>query len=319
VTAPRKYLRFDLPTRAPTKLQLAVHLLRGLLLFPYYWLAAAALGCPGMQCRGQCFRLGMRLLGRGDFADAYRCIVWPLDSVRYFEFDFFWKVIHAFEPKSLLDISSPRLFLATTLAANQTLVMEGINPDEKDLRRTAALLGRLGFAARCTLSGRGVADVASVEGQFDLVTCMSVLEHIVDDLGAIEIMWSKVAPGGSLVVSMPCAAAGWDEYTNVDEYGLLERDTDGFVFWQRYYDPARLAAVFAITGAPVSMSIFGERAAGLYDADVRAKRSNPRFPRWREPFNLVRAFRRYADLSSLPGMGVMALQFRKQRRDEDGR
>jgi hypothetical protein len=132
----------------------------------------------------------------------------------------------------------------------------------------------------------------------------------------VKVMWSKVAPGGRLVLSMPCASRGVDEYTNEDEYGLLERDRDGFVFWQRYYDHDRLQELFAITGAPVNTAIFGERVAGSYDADVAKKRSDPRFPRWREPYDTARAFVRFEALSNLPGMGVIALEFRKPRNDD---
>jgi SAM-dependent methyltransferase len=312
MTSPgRKYLRFPAPAYALSRWQLALHLLRGAVLFPVYWLAALVLGSPGMGCRWRCLKLGLTLLGKGDFANAYRCIVWPLDSVRYFEFDFFWQVARRSAPTSMLDVSSPRLFMAMLLAARPALRIEAINPDAKDLQRSAALMATLGLSGRCQFSGRSVAQVAADTALFDLVTCMSVLEHIVDDMAAVAVMWSKVAPGGRLVLSMPCARSGMDEFTNVDEYGLLDRDLEGFVFWQRYYDPSRLDRVFAITGMPVTVSVFGELVEGRYDADVLRKRTDPAFPRWREPYNLVRSFGPFADLAGLPGMGVIAMEFHK--------
>lgn len=47
------------------------------------------------------------------------------------------------------------------------------------------------------------ADVRQVEGEFDLVVCMNVLEHIADHSAALRHMLNLVRPGGSLFLLVP--------------------------------------------------------------------------------------------------------------------
>ena len=104
----RRRIGFPPPEAAPTGLRRAAYLLRGLVLFPVYWLAGAMFGAPGMRFRLACFGAGVRLLFAGNAADAYHCIVYPLDSVRHFEMEFFWK--------RLASDASARRLLATPIA-----------------------------------------------------------------------------------------------------------------------------------------------------------------------------------------------------------
>jgi SAM-dependent methyltransferase len=287
------------------------HLLAGLGLFPFYWAAGALLGVPGMQFRRMCFAAGVRLLfAPGHLADAYRCIVAPMDSVRHFEMDFFWKRAQDAKPRSVLDVSSPRLFTLLLLRHDRNARADLLNPDGRDLARTRSLAQGLGVGARCRFLEQRIDATSRVE-TYSLVVCMSVLEHIIDDIDALRTMWEHVAPGGRLLLSVPCAATALEEETNVDEYGLLERDGEGFVFWQRYYDESRLQALFAITGQPVFRTMYAERVPGAYDDDVLAKRTNPRYPHWREPFATARAYAYRDNVATLSGMGVVAMEFAK--------
>ena len=52
-----------------------------------------------------------------------------------------------------------------------------------------------------------VADVQEIDGRFDLVVCMNVLEHIEDDRAALRHMWTLVAPGGTLFLLVPAHQA----------------------------------------------------------------------------------------------------------------
>jgi SAM-dependent methyltransferase len=287
----------------------------GLSLFPVYWLAGALLGVPGLRFRRKCFMAGIRLLFAGNAIDAYRCIVAPLDSVRHFEMDFFWERVCALRPERILDVSSPRLLPLLLLRTYPHVRADLINPDIKDLTRTRTMARDLGVDSRCHFLDVRIDALPAEARDYPLVTCMSVLEHIVDDLAAIRIMWDCVAPGGHLLLSMPCAAQLTEEFTNVDEYGLLNVDADGFVFWQRYYDEARLQTIFAITGAPVARALYAERVRGAYDADVLAKRTKPFYPNWREPFATARTYVRRDYIATLPGMGVVALEFVKPEID----
>lgn len=311
--APIRRRRLDFPPVAtPLRGSARVaHVGAGLALFPFHWAAGALLGVPGMRFRWRCLVTGIRLLFvPGHLADAYRCIVAPMDSVRHFEMEFFWKRALATRPRRILDISSPRLLTLLLLRHDRVVRADLLNPDGKDLARTRSLAQGLGVDARCRFLEDRIDALPGGE-TYPLIVCMSVLEHIVDDFGALRTMWGHLAPGGRLLLSVPCAAIALDEETNVDEYGLLDHDGDGFVFWQRYYNEARLQALFAIVGQPVSSAIYAERVAGVYDADVLAKRTNPRYPHWREPFATARAYAYHDDVANLPGMGVLAMEFVK--------
>lgn len=309
--ARRRRLRFPPSPPALTGSWRLAYALVGLLLFPFYWLAGALLGVPGLRFRCKCFVAGIRLLFAGDVIDAYRCIVAPLDSVRHFEMDFFWKRVRALRPERMLDVSSPRLLPLLLLRTCSHVEADLVNPDTKDLARTRTMARGLGVDNRCRFLDVRIDALPTDARDYPLVTCMSVLEHIVDDLAAIRTMWDRVAPGGHLLLSVPCAAQLMEEFTNVDEYGLLDADADGFVFWQRYYDEARLQAIFAITGVPVARALYAERVRGAYDADVLAKRTKRFYPNWREPLVTARTYTRRDNIATLPGMGVVALEFAK--------
>lgn len=308
----RRYLRFPATVPALSKGRLVVHLVLGLVLFPFYWLAASIAGAPAMLLRWRFLWFGIRLLFRGgEYVTAYRCVVSPMDSVRHFEFDFFWRRARAGRVINLLDVSSPRLISLMLLDADLELRAHLMNPDAKDLARTKSIAKSMALESRCTFDSRRVGELSLNGPKYDLITCMSVLEHIVDDYAAVQAIWEMLMPGGRLLLSVPCAAAGLDEYSDLDEYGLLERDGHGFVFWQRYYDDQRLTRIFAITGKPSSCAIFGERVAGGYDADVLAKRSDPNYPHWRDCYATAKTYAAYRTLDELPGMGVIAMEFLK--------
>lgn len=305
--------RIDFPAAGPPSsgVRRVAYVMFGLMLFPFYWLVGGLLGAPGMRFRFACLSGGMRLLLVGNFAEAYRCIVFPLDSVRHFEMEFFWNRMRELRPARVLDVSSPRLLTLLNLRADARAHADLVNPDTKDLERTRKMAHGLAVDDRCRFFGVLVEDLPGDARDYPLVTCMSVLEHIVDDLAALRTMWDRVAPGGRLLLSVPCAAQGLEEFTNVDEYGLLDADEAGFVFWQRYYDEERLQALFGITGMPVSRGLYAERVPGAYDADVFAKRTNRFYPFWREPFATARTYARRENVATLSGMGVVALEFAK--------
>jgi hypothetical protein len=92
---------------------------------------------------------GVRLLLRnGDFTGAYGLIVTPLDSVRYFEFDFMWRTIKHIKIQTYLDVSSPRLLPLMVVNQSTNLVADLINPDKRDLPATISLAGAFGIVDR---------------------------------------------------------------------------------------------------------------------------------------------------------------------------
>lgn len=293
------------------------HALRGLVLFPFYWLMAWVVRTPGLAFRFLCLLTGVRLLVRkGDYRSAYDLIVAPLDSVRYFEFDFMWNAVKRMKIGSYLDVSSPRMLPLMIVDRRANLVADLINPDKSDLPISIALARSLGIADRCRFDDRLIEDAPLAPVSYDLITSMSVIEHIPDDQGAIRKMWNLLRPGGVLLVSVPCSSQASEEYTNLNDYGLIDTDESGFVFWQRYYDEALIQQrIFSITGQPRRVQIYAEKEAGSYDQNVVHKRTDPFYPYWREPLMMGMQFGFRERLADLPGMGVMAMEFVKPGRE----
>src|SRR5687767_7875506 len=67
--------------------------------------------------------------------------------------------------------------------------------------------------ARAHASGQGLAidyratPVEQVDGRFDLVTAMEVIEHVADPAAFVAALTKRVAPGGLLILSTPNATA----------------------------------------------------------------------------------------------------------------
>jgi len=261
----------------------------------------------------------MRLLWREfDYVRAYWLLVAPLDSVRYFEFDFMWNAVKRTRVQTYLDVSSPRMLPLMIIDREKSLVADLINPDKKDLPATISLARSLGVVDQCRFHSSLVEEAPLQPGSYDLITSMSVIEHIPDDKGAIQKMWDLLKPGGVLLISIPCAANASEEYTNLNDYELIDTDDSGFVFWQRYYDEALIQQrVYSITGQPRSVRIYAEKEAGSYNRNVTQKRSDPYYPYWREPLMMGMQYEFRDRLADLPGMGVIAMEFMKPDQKSD--
>lgn len=310
---PKEYLKFPAPFHRVPRIKRVGHALLGLVLFPLYWLMAFAVSTPGLAFRGLCAAQGLRLLAKGrDLVRAYGLLVAPLDSVRYFECEFMWRTIKKLKIRSYLDVSSPRLLPLMVVEQAGSLVADLINPDKKDLPMTISLARSFGVAERCRFHGCLIEEAPLSPGSFDLITSMSVIEHIPDDAGAVQKMWDLLKPGGVLMISVPCAANASEEYTNLNDYELIDTDENGFVFWQRYYDEELIRQrIYSITGMPRRFRIYGERKAGSYQRNVAQKRTDPFYPYWREPFMMGLQYEFKEQLAELPGMGIIAMEFVK--------
>lgn len=289
----------------------------GLALSPAYRLLGRLHGVPGLAFRRRCTEVALsQLLARDrrlPLQEIYRLIVFPMDSVRYFEFQYVWDRVGTSPVRRYLDVSSPRLLPLLLVRSRPDMEPVLLNPDRADLPITRTLAAAMGIEERCTFSDSVIGEAPIADGSMDLVTCISVLEHIPEDREAVRKMWSLLQPGGRLLLTVPCAAKAAVEYTDHDKYGLLGTDEAGIVFWQRYYDWELLCErIFAEIGQPVHMEIYGEKMRGAYTQNVEKKmRDGWRYPGWREPYLMGRDFRHYESTAVLPGMGVIGMEFRK--------
>lgn len=299
--------------RRPSATQAAFRLL---LSFTYLGVAAIIRG-PGVAFHAAtAWRAARRARSSNPLPNRYGLIAAPLDSFRYFEFDFFWQSVTARTSLGdYLDVSSPRLFSWRVLALGKSRRSVISNPDKRDLEVTAQLLKADGLMDRCELRCLPVSELDDPPGTFDTVACISVLEHIAVDEAprALTKMWSLVKPGGGrLLLSVPCAKEGFEEYIDWNEYGLLPIGRDGYVFGQRFYDQAMLAEqIYSVLGQASRKAIFGEKAVGTFMRNRSDKLQKLNYPFWREPLIMATQYRFFDDVDSLPGVGVIAFEFVK--------
>lgn len=316
VNLPKTYIRVP-PRSHRSNLRQAVWLFRGTVLSPFYWVLASLYRVPGLAFRRKCVNLALQLIffpkAQRSLQRAARFLLYPMDSTRYFEFDYADRSLASIPMKRYLDVSSPRQVPVLLVRGRPELSADLINPDRKDLIRTREIVFAAGLGSRCSVHESLIADAPFAPASFDVVTCISVLEHIPTDTEALRKMWDLLKPGGTLVLTVPCMARGCDQYIDYDEYELLERDADGFVFWQRFYDSKLLRErIFSVLGQPSDVKIYGEKVAGSFASDAERKRCGQGFPFWREPYMMAREYRYFDSIEDLPGEGVIGMTFMKK-------
>jgi SAM-dependent methyltransferase len=291
------------------------HRLIGIILLPGYVFAAWLLKAPGITLHLKCVFLVIRLfvLRRISLRTFDSLVFFPMDSTRYFEFHEVLNGLAHMPFSKYLDVSSPRLAPLMLLKQNRNSTAELLNPDIADLQETRNFATALGLQNRCNFVNTTIGNTTYPAETFDLITCISVLEHIPSDREAVEKMWSLLRSGGRLILTLPCMAHPMEQYISHNEYGVLSPGTDGYTFWQRYYGEERLREViFSITGPPAKAIVYGEKSNGLFYRNMSMKRlMGPLYPFWRESYMMAAEYRYFNKISELPGEGVVMLEFAK--------
>jgi predicted SAM-dependent methyltransferase len=282
-----------------------------------YWLLAYRHRVPGLAFRLDCARLGLRLLYKRNtsvsYSEIYALLFWPMHSTRYFEFDFIWKSLSETYFQRYLDISSPRLFPILLLTARSDITAELVNPNKEDLQITARFVRACGIDSRCHLQDRLLEQAHLAPESFDVISTISVVEHIPEDSHAVKRIWELLRPGGKLLLSVPCAAVAEEQYLDFDHFGLRIPNEDGFFFHQYIYDQRLLMERFySVMGPPARFAIYGEKKAGTLVKGLLEKWSGQGYPLWKEPYAMARQCRSYESLFDLPGEGVISMEFIKE-------
>ncbi len=90
-------------------------------------------------------------------------------------------------------------------------------------------------------------DVQELEGRFDLITCMEVIEHVADPAVFVKALAKRLAPNGLLVMSTP-NATGWSRLlmiTFAEGIGQIPRGTHDF---DKFIPPERMKLLLADAG-----------------------------------------------------------------------
>ena len=310
----KQYIEVPLPIKC-SKVSRLWRVLAGFFLLPFYMIAAWILRAPGIAVHVKICWLAVRMFlkMRIPFHTFYSLICFPMDSTRYFEFHEVLTSLAHVQFNRYLDVSSPRLLPLILMRKNKAAVAEMINPDSRDIQETEKLFNALRLTDRCSFTNSTIETAKLAPGTYDLITCISVLEHIPSDREAVNMMWSLLRPGGILILTLPCMAQPLEQYISSNDYGVLSPGADGYTFWQRYYDEERLHdAVFSITGFPAKAVVYGERSYGLFYKNANMKRLlHSLYPFWRESYMVATEYRYFKTIGELPGEGVVMLEFIK--------
>jgi 2-polyprenyl-6-hydroxyphenyl methylase/3-demethylubiquinone-9 3-methyltransferase len=89
-----------------------------------------------------------------------------------------------------------------------------------------------------------IGDVQQLDGQFDLITCMEVIEHVADPGAFVNALAQRLAPNGLLVLSTP-NATGWSKLLMItlgEGLGQIPKGTHDF---DKFIGPDRMAVLLA--------------------------------------------------------------------------
>jgi 2-polyprenyl-6-hydroxyphenyl methylase / 3-demethylubiquinone-9 3-methyltransferase len=90
-------------------------------------------------------------------------------------------------------------------------------------------------------------DVQQLEGQFDLITCMEVIEHVADSAAFVKALARRLAPDGLLLLSTPNATS-WSRLmmiTIAERTGRIPKGTHNF---DKFIAPERMKQLLADAG-----------------------------------------------------------------------
>jgi SAM-dependent methyltransferase len=164
----------------------------------------------------------------------------PIGFVRYREFAYAFSAIRRFQSNatSALDIGSPKLFpitLAATKPSCRVTSIDIIEPDVKEVAEAIRILNLGNLRAE----KQDARKLPYRDAQFDLITSVSVFEHIAPPIGgelpAVKEVSRLLKPGGIAILTVPFALHHFVESSNGDVY---ERKWTGLEpnFYQRFYD-----------------------------------------------------------------------------------
>jgi len=91
------------------------------------------------------------------------------------------------------------------------------------------------------------ADVIDVAGQFDLITCMEVIEHVAEPQAFLNALARRLAPGGLLILSTP-NATGWSKLLMItlgEGLGQIPKGTHDF---DKFIAPDAMKSLLANAG-----------------------------------------------------------------------
>jgi 2-polyprenyl-6-hydroxyphenyl methylase/3-demethylubiquinone-9 3-methyltransferase len=145
------------------------------------------------------------------------------------------------EEKTALDVGCGAGLLAEPLARlGATVTGIDASPEVIGVAREHATAMGLAIDYR---SG----DVQELEGQFDLITCMEVIEHVADPAAFLKALAKRLAPDGLLIMSTPNATS-WSRLMMITIGEGLGRIPKGTHDFDKFIAPDRMKVLLADSG-----------------------------------------------------------------------
>jgi SAM-dependent methyltransferase len=154
----------------------------------------------------------------------------PLSIHAWLRYDVIESLLAGLKPQSVLEIGVGQGSVGVLLARNYDYT--GIDLDETVVATARERFRQCGIDPDAVLLG-GLEQVKGL--QFDLVCAFEVLEHLEDDVGALEEWRSYVRPGGWIALSVPA---------NPRRFGAADEKAGHF----RRYTRATLSAALTAAG-----------------------------------------------------------------------
>ena len=90
-------------------------------------------------------------------------------------------------------------------------------------------------------------ELAELQGQFDLITCMEVIEHVADPAVFVKELARRLAPNGLLILSTP-NATGWSKLLTITLAEGLGRIPKGTHDFDKFIAPDRMKSLLGDAG-----------------------------------------------------------------------
>jgi SAM-dependent methyltransferase len=256
--------------------------------------------------------LGLKALAGAEHG-ALEMLVTPVSIVRYWEFPFALRHLPQ-GPGRCLDISSPRLFSFYVASRRQLSTVRMLNPDRRDAEVTRRLATRFRLK-NIVVEPLPVSAIEGLHQRYDSIWSISVIEHIPKDgdTAAMQLMYEALAPGGTLIITVPVDRHAWNEYRPDDVYALgPPRGQDGS-FFQRWYDERAIASRLLEPLGPVEIHVewFGERVPGRFAEYERDWLERGRQRTVDDPREIADWYTPYRSWDAMPGRGVCGIVLRK--------
>ena len=90
-------------------------------------------------------------------------------------------------------------------------------------------------------------EVQELEGRFELITCMEVIEHVADPAAFVSALAKRLAPDGLLVLATPNRTS-WSRLMMItigEGFGQIPKGTHDF---EKFIDPQRMKALLSDAG-----------------------------------------------------------------------